>query len=100
MATKTVKLPRTRDGKKVKHPMLELLETVSAVEIAKKIGIDRTTVYFYSKGAQEDRDFLVHAEKVLTLAEMAKIHPYYWRPDLYPKIGISAVVDNLNSVSA
>ena len=90
-----IKLPRTRGGRKLKHPMLELFEKMSAVDIAKKLEIDRTSVYYYVTGAQANRDFPIAGELVLRLAAMSKIHPYYWRPDLYPKIGITAV-DTVN----
>lgn len=96
MTKQSVKLPRSlKDGKRLtKHPLVELVDTLGSIaKVAKKIkwGVDRTTVSPYYVKALEDRDLLVPADWVLDLANLANLHPYYFRPDLYPKEGVPPV---------
>lgn len=86
-----VRLPRTRNGLRIKHPFAELFAKMEPGAIAKVMGVDRSTVYHHLKKVNANRDCLLMAEVVLSLAKASGIEPHFWRPDLYPKEGIAAV---------
>lgn len=89
-----VKLPRSRNGKRIRHPFVELLDVATVEQVAKAIKVDRTSVYYHLKNAKANRDALTQAEMVPALVKLGGIEHYYWRPDLYPKGGIPAIENN------
>ena len=86
-----IRLPRTRNGVRIQHPLFELLKTSSPEQIGVALSIDRSTVYHHLKKARDNRDGLVQAELVLALSKLSGIEPHYFRPDIYPKEGIPAI---------
>lgn len=81
-----------------RHPLVLLSERVGVSGLARQIRstsgaahVDRTSVRVYLRRAEVDRNTVVPAEWVLDLWKASGVHPYYWRPDLYPKTGIEPV---------
>jgi hypothetical protein len=84
-----VKLPMY-EGKR-RHVLLLALDrcaelSMNQSDISRELHVRPQSLWVWKRKAEENRNFLLPAEQVLKLSWISGIPPYYFRPDLWPRV--------------